>query len=185
MPAPAKVAAPRAATAPPRAAPAVERKPEPAAPAPAKVAAPRAATAPPRAAPAVERKPTPAAPAEGSGPTLPQPAASSATFSLEMVQDQWNRILQVLKTHNLPTQALMRSCKPAGVEGNTLVLNWPSEMLRSKYEDARTKRLVEDVISEAVGVHVVTRCVVAAKAKPDDDPLVQEAIKLGGRVVNA
>jgi hypothetical protein len=79
----------------------------------------------------------------------------------------------------------MRSCKAVSVEGNTLVLNWPSEMLRSKYEDAKTKRLVEEVISEAVGVHVLTRCAVSAKAKPDDDPLVQEAIKLGGRVVNA
>ena len=78
----------------------------------------------------------------------------------------------------------MRSCRPASVEGNTLVLNWPSEMLRSKYEDVKTKRLVEEVISEAVGVHVVTRCAVAAKAKTEDDPLVKEAIKLGGRVVN-
>ena len=80
----------------------------------------------------------------------------------------------------------MRSCKPLSVEGSTLVLNWPSEMLRGKYEDAKTKRLVEDVISEAVGSRVMTRCVVSAKSsKPDDDPLVQEAIKLGGRVVNA
>ena len=80
----------------------------------------------------------------------------------------------------------MRSCKPSSVEGSTLVLSWPSEMLRGKYEDAKTKRLVEDVISEAVGSRVMTRCVVSAKtAKPDDDPLVQEAIKLGGRVVNA
>ena len=58
-------------------------------------------------------------------------------------------------------------------------------MLRGKYEDAKTKRLVEDVISEAVGSRVMTRCVVSAKtSKPGDDPLVQEAIKLGGRVVN-
>jgi hypothetical protein len=72
------------------------------------------------------------------------------------------------------------------VEGSTLVLSWPSEMLRGKYEDAKTKRLVEDVISEAAGSRVLTRSVVSAKTtKPDDDPLVQEAIKLGGRVVNA
>ena len=104
---------------------------------------------------------------------------------MEAVHQQWNRILEVLKTHNLPVQALMRSCRAAGVEGNMLVLNWPSEMLKGKYEDARTKRLVEEVISEAVGVHVVTRCVVAARAKAEDDPVVQAGIKLGGRVVNA
>ncbi len=106
-----------------------------------------------------------------------------SSISLEAVQRQWNHILDVLKTHNLPTQALMRSCKPIGIEGNTLVLNWPSEMLRSKYEDAKTKRLVEDIISDALASRILTRCVVIAKGKSDDDPLVQAAVKLGGRVL--
>jgi hypothetical protein len=82
----------------------------------------------------------------------------------------------------MPIKALLSSCKLVNVEGSTLVLSWPSEILRGKYEDAKTKRLVEDVISEAIGSRVMTRCVVGAKAKADDDPLVQEAIKLGGRV---
>ena len=100
------------------------------------------------------------------------------------MQRQWGHILDVLKTHSLPTQALMRSqCRLVGIEGNTLVLGWPSEMLRSRYEEAKTKRLVEDVISETVGSRVVTRCIVSSKGRPDDDPLVQEAIRLGGRIV--
>ncbi len=148
--------------------------------------APRAAAPPPpRTAQAAERKLSPVAPPAENKPAPPPPSVSDAQLSLEALQRQWSRILEVLKTHNLPTQALMRSCKPVGVEGNTLVLHWPSDMLRSKYEDAKTKRLVEDVISEAVGARVMTRCTVGARAKPDDDPLVQEAIKLGGRVVNA
>jgi hypothetical protein len=111
--------------------------------------------------------------------------SNDVPLSLDAVQRQWSHILEVLRTHNLPTQALMRSCKPMGTEGGTLVLSWPSEMLRGKYEDAKTKRLVEDVISEAVGARVMTRCIVSVKTnKLDDDPLVQEAIKLGGRVVN-
>jgi len=112
--------------------------------------------------------------------------ALGAALSLEVVQQQWDHILAVLKTHGgMPLKALLSSCRLVNVEGSTLVLSWPSEILRGKYEDAKTKRLVEDVISEALGSRVMTRCVVGAKAKPDDDPLVQEAIKLGGRVVNA
>ncbi len=38
-------------------------------------------------------------------------------------------------------------------------------------------------MSEAMGVKVLTRCVVGAKAKAEDDPLVQAAVKLGGKVV--
>ena len=109
--------------------------------------------------------------------------APGATLSLEVMQQQWDHILAVLKTHGgMPIKALLSSCKLVNVEGSTLVLSWPSEILRGKYEDAKTKRLVEDVISEALGSRVMTRCVVGAKAKADDDPLVQEAIKLGGRV---
>jgi hypothetical protein len=56
-------------------------------------------------------------------------------------------------------------------------------MLRSKYEDAKTKRLVEDVMSEVMGSRVMTRCIVGARPKLEDDPLVQAGVKLGGRVV--
>jgi hypothetical protein len=107
-------------------------------------------------------------------------------MSLETVQQKWDHILAVLKIHGgMPIKALLSSCKLVDVEGDTLVLSWPSEILRGKYEDSKTKRLVEDVISEAIGRRVLTRCVVGAKTKPTDDPLVQEVIKLGGRVVNA
>jgi len=156
---------------------------------PKSAANPALATPAPRSAPAASPRATPSSgrkPASAPTPAQSTPASvtSNAPLSFEMIQQQWGHILDVLKTHHMPTQALMRSqCRVVGVEGNTVVLSWPSEMLKSKYEDARTKRLVEEVISEAVGSHVVTRCVVAAKAKTEDDPLVQEAIKLGGRVV--
>ena len=164
----------------PAAAPASTRTPP--ARAPSRSAAP---PQPARTVPPAQNKPAPAATPVASKPAPETPPVSSAALSLDTVQRRWAHVLEVLKTHNLPTQALMRSCKPLSVEGSTLVLSWPSEMLRGKYEDAKTKRLVEDVISEAVDIRVITRCVVSAKTtKPDDDPLVQEAIKLGGRVVN-
>jgi DNA polymerase-3 subunit gamma/tau len=165
-------------------------------PAPASTHTPPAPPAPPasrpatpsqpaRTAPPAQSKPASTVKPAASKPAAETPAVPNAALSLDAVQRKWAHVLEVLKTHNLPTQALMRSCKPLNVESSTLVLSWPSEMLRSKYEDAKTKRLVEDVISEAVGSRVITRCVVSAKTnKPDDDPLVQEAIKLGGRVVN-
>jgi hypothetical protein len=110
--------------------------------------------------------------------------AAGTALSLEVVQQQWDHILAVLKTHSKPTEALVRSQgKVVGVEGDTLVLSWPTEMLRSKYEDAKTKRLVEDVMSEVMGSRVMTRCIVGARPKLEDDPLVQAGVKLGGRVV--
>ena len=147
-------------------------------------------SAPPRAVHARTTSSTapvaPIKPTESNLPPTHAPhLAPGVTLSLEVVQQQWDHVLAVLKTHGgMPIKALLSSCKLVGVEGDTLVLSWPSEILRGKYEDAKTKRLVEDVISEAIGSRVMTRCVVGAKAKADDDPLVQEVIKLGGRVVN-
>jgi DNA polymerase-3 subunit gamma/tau len=162
-----------------------ERSAPPVAPsAPARPAAPQRAphartTLP--AAPVAPIKLTETNPAPGHETHL----APGVTLSLEVMQQQWDHILAVLKTHGgMPIKALLSSCKLVNVEGSTLVLSWPSEILRGKYEDVKTKRLVEDVISEAIGSRVMTRCVVGAKAKADDDPLVREAIKLGGRVVH-
>jgi DNA polymerase-3 subunit gamma/tau len=155
---------------------------------------PRAtASAPPHAAAKSVRATSPAAPLAPIKLTESHPATAveappkpGAAISLEAVQQQWDHILAVLKIHGgMPIKALLSSCKLVSVEGDTLVLSWPSDILRGKFEDSKTKRLVEDVISEAIGSRVMTRCVVSAKAKPTDDPLVQEVIKLGGRVVNA
>ena len=145
-------------------------------PASATPTTPQATTpAPPRAAHARATSSTaPVAPIKLTE-SNPAPAhetrlAPGATLSLEVMQQQWDHILAVLKTHGgMPIKALLSSCKLVNVEGSTLVLSWPSEILRGKYEDAKTKRLVEDVISEAIGSRVMTRCVVGAKAKADDD----------------
>jgi DNA polymerase III subunit gamma/tau len=171
--------------------PAHAERPTPPAPAP-REASP-APTAPPHAATKSVRATSTAAPVAPIKLTESNPApavkthpAPGAAISLEAVQQQWDHILAVLKIHGgMPIKALLSSCRLVSVEGDTLVLSWPSDILRGKYEDAKTKRLVEDVISEAFGSRVMTRCVVSAKAKPTDDPLVQEVIKLGGRVVNA
>ena len=113
-----------------------------------------------------DSRPAPAAPPIENKLATSAPFASDMPLSLEVVQQQWSSIFEVLKIHSLPMLvALMRYCKPMSIEGNTLVLNWPTEMMRSKYEDIRTKQLVEEIISEAVGVHVVTQCVVSDEAK--------------------
>jgi DNA polymerase-3 subunit gamma/tau len=171
--------------------------PEPAAtPAPPASTARQASPAPRATAPAPSREGR-AHPTLPTAPLVPIKLAESnpasahkahlapgTVISLEVVQQQWDHILAVLKTHSKPTEALVRSQgKVVGVEGDILVLSWPTEMLRSKYEDAKTKRLVEDVISEVMGGRVMTRCVVGVKPKLEDDPLVQAGVKLGGRVV--
>jgi len=85
-------------------------------------------------------------------------------------------LLAELRSRSVQTWGLMNSCQLIGVEGDTIILQWPSSMLRDKFEKGKEKRLVEDVMSELIGRRVRTRCIV------DDDPVVQEARRLGAQV---
>ncbi len=129
------------------------------------------AAAQPRAAP--ESPPPP----EPDSVAAPPAAAPSTGLSLSSVTALWPKVLSELKSRrHVQTWGLMNSTQLIGVEGDTIVLQWPSTMLRDKFEKGKDKRLVEDVIGEIVGHPMRTRCVV------DDDPVIQEARRLGAQV---
>ena len=126
-------------------------------------------------------------PGDETSPDLPASSPSAtggAPLTLETVTGQWGDILARLRERSLPVQALINSSRLAGVEGNTLVLSWPSELLKERYENARTKQLVEDVMTEILGQPVHTRCMVASKGSGRPDRLVEEAVKSLGAVVS-
>ncbi|HKZ84244.1 MAG TPA: DNA polymerase III subunit gamma/tau [Anaerolineae bacterium] len=134
------------------------------------------------------RAPVPSAPARSQAAAAP--AASGSPDPIEStpqetpatglafgaVSDQWLALLAELRSRSVQTWGLMNSCQLIGVEGDTIVLQWPSAMLRDKFDKGKDKRLVEDVMSEMIGQRVRTRCIV------DDDPVVQEARRLGAQV---
>jgi DNA polymerase-3 subunit gamma/tau len=185
----------------PQAAP---RSPAPVTRAKPPAAAPAEHTARPASAPTSQARPATPRPATGRPTASVQPApapkanppadrppahavsgASGAPLALEAVSAQWGKILARLRERSLPAQALLNSSKLAEVEGSVLVLNWPSDLLKERYEDSRTQRLVEDVASEILGQPVTTRSIVSAKAAGRPDPLVEEAVKSLGAVVNS
>ncbi|HLF24858.1 MAG TPA: DNA polymerase III subunit gamma/tau [Anaerolineae bacterium] len=118
--------------------------------------------------PGAPKKPPASTPTPANGPV--------ANLTLDEVSAKWPAVLASLRTRSVQTWGLMNSCQLVTVEGNALVLQWPSQMLCDKFEKGKDKSLVEDVISEIVGKPVRTRCVV------DNDPVVQEAKRLGAQV---
>lgn len=134
------------------------------------------------------RAPAPSAPARSQAATASvapgspdpiestPPEAPATDLAFVTVSDQWPALLAELRSRSVQTWGLMNSCQLIGVEGDTIVLQWPSAMLRDKFEKGKDKRLVEDVMSEMIGRRVRTRCIV------DDDPVVQEARRLGAQV---
>ena len=146
-------------------------------PPPTPPAPPQAAHAP---APSTSTRPelshTAAAP-DSPEPAAPSaPEASTAGLAFHTVSGQWAALLTELRSRSVQTWGLMNSCQLIGVEGDMIVLQWPSAMLREKFEKGKDKRLVEDVMSDMIGQRVRARSIV------DDDPVVQEARRLGAQV---
>ena len=132
---------------------------------------------------------TPPAPVPTAAPPEPSPGGPAAPLTLERLRERWSGILKAVRAQSLPTEALLKSCTLHAVEGNTVVLAWPSELLRDKFQDpkAKAQALVEDILSHTFGFPVVVKNVVARRARraraPTDDPLIRRAVEdLGAQV---
>jgi DNA polymerase-3 subunit gamma/tau len=126
----------------------------------------------------------PASPPASPAPAASRPAGGPASLTLEQVTARWGAVLARLRERSLPAQALLNSSRLAAMEGDTLVLSWPSSLLKERYENVRTQRLVEDVIAEILGQHLSTRAVLSAKGSERSDRVVEEAVKSLGAVVS-
>jgi DNA polymerase-3 subunit gamma/tau len=89
------------------------------------------------------------------------PAARDAVgeISLEMLESNWRTILADLRQVDSMTQGLMNSVKLVGVDGNTLIVEAPSELLKGRIEQPRVRSHAEPCISQAIGTPVRLRCV--------------------------
>jgi DNA polymerase-3 subunit gamma/tau len=129
----------------------------------------------------VAAKPPDPKPAAAEGPiaavqeTHAVDVASSSTLTLEEVQSHWPDIMREVKARSVPTEALLKSCHVINVEGTTVILSWPTDHLKSKFESGKSQRLVEEVLSEMLDRKILIRSMV-------DDPVLRAALQLGAKV---
>ena len=152
---------------------------------------PAAATRP--AAPAVVQSQS-AAKAPAANPVKAQPAAkpiqpaaaaseappaasleSAPSLTAEQVLAAWDGVLSSIKTRSIPTEALLKNCHVTSVEHGTVVLSWPTDSLKSRFESSKHQRLLEDMLSSTLEQKVLVRSIV-------EDPMLQTALKLGAKV---
>jgi hypothetical protein len=96
-------------------------------------------------------------------------------MTVEQVRAEWDRVLSAIKTRSIPAEALLRNCHVGNVEHNTVVLSWPTENLKSRFEGSKHQRTLEDMLSNTFTQKVIVRSVV-------EDPMLQTALKLGAKV---
>jgi DNA polymerase-3 subunit gamma/tau len=169
--------------------------------------APGGAHTPPRTRrSASQPAPSRPAPARSAAPPPPQPRAKvvqepppvyddlapgDGSLTPEILQSRWSELLNALRPRNLSLEALMRACEPVGVEGDVVVLGFTHDFHRSKVEEERNKRDVEDVLSSLTGQRYRVRCVLGRQAsaagpspRPASDGLEQPA-STGGEAISS
>ena len=108
---------------------------------------------PPPAVKAPTAKIPPVEPPTSSTPST----AGDLTF--DMVNDNWLGILAQLREANKMVEALMRSVRLVDVEGNIVIVEVPSDLLKGRIEQDNSKSQIEQSINQVIGVPVRLRCV--------------------------
>lgn len=128
----------------------------------------------PRSAPASE----PAKAVRENPREEPRAASAGLKLTLTTVNSQWGRILGEAKLRNRSVEALLKSCRPLGVEGQEVVLGFQYPFHKEKIEEAKNKALVESVVSQVVKSSCHIRCVLSPKGERQAQPVQRPAKKL-------
>ncbi|MFN8476174.1 MAG: DNA polymerase III subunit gamma/tau [Anaerolineae bacterium] len=193
-----------AASAPP--APSVREAP----PAPARPSAapPSAVAAPPPSSGPVpdqpsEPSPSPAAPEIASelaaepmvAADVERPAAEAGSYLAELL-GQWEHVIAILHQQNRQLAALMKDCYPLDASEDSVTIGVYYPFHHKRLEEPKQRGLLEKTLSDTLGRKIRLVCKLTPKSKEEiaaertknpleqvaDDPVVKEAIKMGGKI---
>ncbi len=92
----------------------------------------------------------------------PTPAIRlSGDISFDLILDRWRDILQSARRHDPRAQALLNSCRPLGLDADTLVIGFGSDLLREKMEKGHNISVAKDALRDILGKEVSLRCVLS------------------------
>ncbi len=128
------------------------------------------------------------APIDGNSSDQDDTPSGVESFSIARVTNHWPNLRDyvALKDRGLP--ALLASCKPLAVEGNTLILGFDYSILKDKFDDwPKARAIVGDGLGELLGTRCLVRTVLTNQYIPmiadveiDKDEFAALAEELGG-----
>ncbi len=134
----------------------------------------------PTPAPTLANRETPASPAPPARPKIaafPSPASGDP---LDQLTASWPRILAEVRLVNKQIEALLRSsCRVVAADNDTVTIAFSYEIHKSKLDDPKMRRVVEDIISRALGRPHEIHCVLSQKEAPRAAPAPQQSLKPG------
>jgi DNA polymerase-3 subunit gamma/tau len=107
-------------------------------------------------------------------------------ISFQEIRGRWREILHTVRQYDPRTQALLHSCVPIGVEEDTLILGFRSDLLRDKMEKDHNISNACEAAGKVLGKTVTLRCVLTGALRSDgieQDP--SPPMEEGGMVATA
>jgi DNA polymerase-3 subunit gamma/tau len=144
--------------------------------------------------PVADAPPTAMADEVAPPPAEPRPAGAT----LDALIDRWGEFLAQVRVQNKNVEALLKDCRPVGLDERTVTLGFFYESHLRLVEDGRRKAAIVQALSTLLGQPCELRTTLIAKddqqvqrerpkTKYDlaaEDPLVKAAMKMGGRIAD-
>ena len=101
---------------------------------------------------------TPADQAPIADQTSVDQSSAEQAVTLDQILHEWDRVLRESTKHNHSVRALLKSTKPIGVEGNSLILEAQFAFHKDRLEFAKNREIVETVLLEIFSVPLTITC---------------------------
>ena len=115
-------------------------------------------------------------------------------MSINDIQAAWGKVKSLVRKHNPRTEGILNSAKLVGIEENTLILGFTSEMVKGFMVKEDNLVLTRDILEEVLGQPLLIKCIVTTlqsntlpeNIKIDKDGMVGTATRdLGGKISSA
>jgi DNA polymerase III subunit gamma/tau len=128
---------------------------------------------------------------EASASGAEEEVQSVDAASTNQLMENWRRILGAVRQQNPNTYGLLNSCRAKNIRNGTLVLDFASDLLKSKMEKEENVQVVQNALKQVLGDEFNVRCRTRTSMRTqlppnvDSDGMVATAINdLGGEIVD-
>lgn len=126
---------------------------------------------PPTPVPPTPSMPTPtspkydfSAPQAAPAPVVNVPSSDApAAFTLEELQNKWERCCAVVAEHNVSLPLVLRGAKPTAIEGDTVIVTCTYAFHADALNEMRNRRVLEEAIEKVLMTRVVVKGVCVEK----------------------
>jgi DNA polymerase-3 subunit gamma/tau len=126
---------------------------------------------------------------EASENNVVNPTTTQATVSLQVITQNWQRILKAVREQNPKTYGLLNSYRSMELVKNVLHLGFASEVLKNQIEKKENSEIIRSALLQVLGLDIPVRYSITNTKSDipsdiDSDGMVATALRIGGEIAN-